>query len=128
MPVASPVVGEASWFCVPVSVVIREAIAKGSGGDVRVAAVFGELNFCLFGDVHNFVTFIAHLRKHPYDVIRVGFDGVGEVEASSSSLGSGDNKKVRKSVAVYAQERFGSLGLPLVSHSLTTPAGDHVES
>ena len=127
MPIAAPVVGEASRFSVSVAVVVRETIAKGSGRSVDLAAVFGIINFCLFGDVNRFMTLVSHLGEHPNDVIRMGFDGIGEVEASSSALGSGDNEKIRESVAMYAQERFSSLVLPLVAHGLATAASDHVE-
>ena len=54
----------------------------------------------LFVDVDDHRALPAHRRQHPDDVVGMGVDRFGEVEAATAALRPGDDEQVGEPVAV----------------------------
>ena len=70
---------------------------------------------------------LAHGRQHPHDVVAVGLERVGEVEAATTALRARDDEQVREALAVQAEEGLRAFLLPLPLQRAAVAPGDHVE-
>jgi len=127
VPVSAAVIREAAGGGVAFAVVIRDAISQRRSGNIGLRAVVGIPFFRVRGDVDDGMSPVSHGGQHPDDVVGMLLDGVGEIEASATALGTGHDEQVGEPLAVEAKEGFAAFGLPLFAegHAPSTP--DHVE-
>src|SRR6266851_1805806 len=127
IPPAAPVIGQAARFRLTFTVIVGDAIAQWRSRNVNDAAMLRVRLFRLLADIDDACAAISHRLQHPYEIVSVRVDHVGEVEAAAASLGTGDDKQVGEAAVMQAEERFGSLGLPLVLQGTAAAAADPVE-
>src|SRR5207302_1603651 len=91
----------------------RDAIAQRRGRNVDLSAMLRVRFFQLFADIDAAPAALPHVLQHPHDIVTVRVDRVGEVEAATATLWTGNDEQVGEAVAMQTQERLGPLGLPL---------------
>src|SRR5260370_6642531 len=127
VPLAATVIGEAPRGRVALTVVVGDAIAQRRSRDIDLAAMLRIRILQLLADIDDARAALAHGLQHPHDIVTVSVDRVGEVEAAAAALRTGNDEQVGEAVAMQAEERLGSLGLPLLLQGAPAAAGDHVE-
>src|SRR5262249_18530841 len=83
--------------------------------------------FRLFADINNAVTPLAHSLHHPYEIVSVRVDDVGEVEAAAPALRAGDDEQIGKTAGMQAEKSPGSFGFPLVRKSTAAATLNPIE-
>src|SRR5712691_1733609 len=83
--------------------------------------------FRFLADIDDARAALAHGLQHPYEIVGVRVDHVGEVEAAAAALGTSDDKQVGKAAVMQSKERLGPFGLPLLLQGAAAAAGNLVE-
>src|SRR5260370_10216393 len=126
-PLAAAVISEAPRCRVAFTVIVGDAIAQRRSRDVDVAATPRLRIFRLLAATDDARAALSHGRQQPREIVSVRVDRVGEVEAATAALRTGDDQQVGEAVAMQAEERLSPLGFPLLLEGAAAAAGDHVE-
>src|SRR5512135_3288502 len=95
VPARAAVIRQTPRRGLAMAVVVRETVAQRRRVDIGDAAVLRVRLLRLLLHVDDVETLLSHRLQHPYDVVAVRVDGVGEVEAATAALRSGDDEQVR---------------------------------
>src|SRR6266849_3235933 len=94
IPLAAPVIGQAARCRLTFTVIVGDAIAQRRSRDVDVTAMLRILIFRLLADIDDARAALAHGLQHPYEIVSVRVDHVGEVETAPAALRTGDDEQV----------------------------------